>query len=356
MSERPEACAEKIVSQIATSIAVSERMHEVGDEVHARVHEVIRLEKKGAHKTAEDLLRIRELKREIRELLQAGLPKGMVAKDPIILSTDATPIQPGEFFKLNDVETDKETFVRGTAEMFLTEWSDKLVHGPDSISFPILLAEANLLKPDERISELKRVTWRKPMRNNVTFAIYARAFEKKPTGADRYCMEGEFGTSEGRTLTFFGIENDQPVARRAERNPYARSIFCRCNDCHKKNGDSSHTFNLETTLPPDILDVMKSSSAITAATLLEIITYALVTAGIEQNAHGELTGHGGLLGRVSDLSIPSDIEDILRKGHVLEIRSKGRKIRTGQHGLSLQSFEYKFPHQEDFARGIVAAG
>lgn len=87
-----------------------------------------------------------------------------------------------------------------------------------------------------------------------------------------------------------------------------------------------------------------------------VITYALVVAGTERNVQGELAMHSGFLGRVSDLPIPADIEDILRKGQLLEIRSTGRKIRTGQSGLSLQPFEYKFPHQSKFARGIVAAG
>lgn len=355
MSERPEACAEQIIRQLATSIALSERLHEVGDEVHARINAVVRLEKKGAHKTAEDLVQIRALKREIRELLQAGLPEGVTAEDPIILSMDETPIQQDGPDKFYDIESDSETFVRAHAPMFLTPWSNQFVHGPDVIIHPVILAEAHLLKPGERICELRTVTWRKPIQHDLDLAVYARAFEKRPTGSDPYALHGEFGTSDGRILTFMGIEKpDQPISKMADCNPYAKMVFCGCESCHKKNGADVHAFRLKKDVPPDTLEVLRESTAFRIATLLEILTYALLVAGTKRGYDGEVIAHSGLMSRVTNLPIPEGMEDILGGKKSLQLRNLGKRTVNRESGLSMMPFEYRFPHQSEFSRGIVA--
>ena len=246
--------------------------------------------------------------------------------------------------------------------MFLSEWSGQFVHGPDSIGFPILLAEANLLKPGERIRAIPRVTWRRPMTNDLTLAVYAQEFTKRPTAADPYAFDGQLQTTLGRTLSFYGIENGDPIRRQsAVPNPYAKALFCNCPRCYSRTQDGEHSFRLKDGFSPEHLGVLNGSAAVSAAALLELIVKGLVAVGMECDGDRVTSAHVGLLGQVSNLEIPEDFADILGGEKCLRLRGLRKRIRSSVHTsptaepLSLVSFEYSFPGQTNFSHGIAAA-
>ena len=85
------------------------------------------------------------------------------------------------------------------------------------------------------------------------------------------------------------------------------------------------------------------------ATLAELLTQGL-------NTTMAITGKGSrgnrVLGGIRDLELPDDMS--LVYGGSLRMKLLDENARKGRSGMTLMPFEYKFPHQLNSSKGIVA--
>lgn len=323
------------------------------------------LEAKGFNKTGEDLIEIRSLRSEIQAELKKAMENPGIPRCKCIITgpsqsaprKETTPR--GDLVSFDNLNTDHQTFATADTNMFFTEWSPNFIHGSDSMIHIMSLAET-LLQEGEKITALDRITWKKPMRHNLQLAVYAQEFANLPD-REKYIVEGSFTTSNGRKFTVFGMDNpNSPIKTRMTNNPYANRTICPCPDCCQTAPDGTQSFKIHEPPVSKCYEAFAKSKPLSAATLIEMLTLALFRTDETIN-NRERTKILKVLGGLSDLPIPEDMDVIFNGNHPgegnsrLEVRFLKGAEKKGQSGMTLMPFEYKFPHQKTFSRGIAAS-
>ncbi|EKD64192.1 MAG: hypothetical protein ACD_51C00051G0004 [uncultured bacterium] len=254
--------------------------------------------------------------------------------------------------ELKDVETDGRTYCVSTANLVLTPWSREFAHGSDML-IPITKACSSLLAPDERLISLDRISWKKPVTSNLKLTVREG---ESPFSPD-VSVDGRFRTSKGRVLSFGGVQiEDSPICETAPMNTFAEGTICECSDCCRKERDGTYRFNL--TLPdvPECLVEFEKSVPLSATTLVEILTTALVRADFFNEIQDGRRGRQvlRLMGGVSDMPIPLDMAEVFKEGATLTLKFDRAGIKKGQSGMTLVPFQFQFPHQPKFGKGIAA--
>lgn len=297
------------------------------------------LEQKGFRKTAEDLVRIRELRREIREGVEKLAINGVVG-----MRTIPTLKQTGH---IRNLETDSRNFASCDTEMFFGPWSREFVHGADAMLWPAALAE-KILQSGERISCMQRATWRKPITHNLRMAVYSEGCAGH-WGSDESSFDGTFVTTKGRRLEFKGCQNPAlPInVVSGTTNSFARGTVSPC----RNSGPQQCSFDLYPPAMPSDMQTLKESAPLRISTLVEMLSIALTQTDIVR--HGE---NGRVLCEVRDMPVPEDLSPIFDlDAEQLQVRFLGPETRKrGKSGFIIIPLEYKFPGQDDFSSAAIA--
>jgi len=253
----------------------------------------------------------------------------------------------GTSMNLFNIETNRKNFATAETKMFLTEWSNDFVHGPDSVLFVAKLAD-EILQHREEILNVPRITWKKPISGNLTLTV-CDTDSTRPEKDQDVVMDGEFLTTEGRELAFWGKNiRGSKVDTLAPRNPYAKAIFYD-SPLFIPGISGLRSFNLMES-PAEMIDLLDSSKPLLLATLMEIITIALFHAN-EGLSDGEVLK---LLGGIKNLHLPRKISDIFEDRSQLDIELLENQSRQGRSGMTLIPFKFRFAHQKTFSTGVMA--
>ncbi|MFA6521177.1 MAG: hypothetical protein WCT53_02220 [Candidatus Gracilibacteria bacterium] len=256
---------------------------------------------------------------------------------------------------ITNVQAVSSDAVSCDTQLFMTPgWSRDFAHGSDLMIAPCALA-ARLLNPGESIAGIKDVKWRKPVTSNIKLhAEVGPLYRHKES-----CFDGELVTSEGRTINFYGVLNpESPISYSVERNSIADCVIRTHGDyCHVGKDTTNFAILLPLNTPYD--EINKSGSMLTS-TIVEILTSAAERAFALRVQNGEVSSDHTLLrflGGIRNLEIPSDlrkIEDPTGRKR-LRIRFRDDKSIIGKSGLTLSTFEFKFPHQKGFSEAVMAS-
>lgn len=313
-----------------------------------KCNEMRSLEAKGIDKTLDDLMRIREIRHEVEELVGQLLRNAAVVDLGSNLPGIRTSgIDREQMVKLTDVHTDASSFATCDAGMFTSPWSREFVHGADATLHVGDLAQ-KILRPSEHIAGVKRITWRKPTATNLKLAVYARSFPDMDMSG--YNFDGALTTSEGRTLTFFAMPDEESPIRThmAESNPFAANILCPCDDCRKMRCGAT-LYRLHE-LPVGLNTALDHDFSLRMSTTLELLTLGIAHSNSE--AANDRSQVLKLLAGVNDLVIPESSRELCQG--VLAVRLFKDAAKRGKSGMELIPFEYRFPHMSKDRTGIVA--
>lgn len=168
-------------------------------------------------RSAEDERRIDELRDKIREASVVDLGSfGSEFKRRNDRAPQATQsVSPflGANGFLDYEQVSGDTFATGSTRIPNT-WSTGFIHGADSL-LPVTRLASRILRPDEVIRGLERVTWKKPMTSNLQIAVMRGPMGQDPSSV----MSGSLQTTQGQ-LTFEARLIDEPLRGiKQESNP-----------------------------------------------------------------------------------------------------------------------------------------
>lgn len=321
--------------------------------IEALVGELERIEGKGFNKTAEDVLRARQIEGELDDLSRLDIRMPFPPPCDLLREMARGGFQePGSTCQVADGQRDLllriqeqgSQFVTAETDMFASSWSPDFLHGSDTL-WPLLDLAKHILRDGERIRGVQRVTWRKPMTSNMQLAVMRDSSVRDANSA----LDGEIKTNEG-VLHFAGQLIDSPIRKSAVANPYVTDSICSCGQCCRKERNGTHQFSLRE--PRTNMDWVSALNdpALQAASLVEIVTVAMASVDIPQCRRAVLR----LMGGVSDLTLSRNPEDMFGRGKTLDLRIDQGGIKTGRSGMTIVPFTYMFPHQTRASRGFAA--
>lgn len=251
--------------------------------------------------------------------------------------------------ELCDLEVNRnQTLVTCDVGLFINEQNDgddPFAHAPDILLSAMSIAE-RLLRTDEKVSVLKRFIVNKPVKNNVRLIVYDKEhpFDENEDSAS---FIGELSTNQGRGLRFYGLENENdPIKNRAELNPYFHDLIL--NNSSKKTQDGRNIkFNLTQEGNQSIIEKLKNSDTLLLATLLELISNTI-------NDFLSEYSHLRLMGSLRNLVLPENIENLFQGDGEVQIQILWDTKKRHPSGMDLVRIEYKFAHQADFSKGMIA--
>ncbi|MFA6992375.1 MAG: hypothetical protein WC269_03800 [Candidatus Gracilibacteria bacterium] len=253
---------------------------------------------------------------------------------------------------LENLFVQEDRFATADLNLFFS-WARSLVHGSDSL-ISITNLVTKILRKGEELSILKEVSWRKPMRTNITAAVYGKDIDfKLLTDLERYCVTGKFLTTEGRVLSFMGTENqNRPIKEeRFPKNPFAAAMT---EGISYHDDDSEFQLMLRLRSMEDVFARrIESIPGLNVATLVELITI-LVSCSVQIVPElGEAARRGAAIQMASVNGIPlhQDIKNLcgdIRLGVDME------KAKTGKTGAKIIPFRCAIPNCDIDSGGMVA--
>lgn len=310
--------------------------------IHNLLSELEGIEQKGFKKTAEDSVRIKAISRELRELTTIDIcvpfscDQGDVNVDSSQVETDLASSL------LERIQVQGDSFATAETDMFTSSWSIDFLHGSDTL-LPVMALAESILRPDEVIEAVSRVTWRKPMTSNMQLAVMRGSVTSDPNSV----IDGVIKTNQGE-LTFMGQLIDAPMRWNQAPNPYVSNGICSCENCMTIKPDGTHSFSLHRMEMRDIGKPFQDP-AMQTASLAELVTIAVAKIDIPSCRRATLRLMGGLTG----IHLSEDPENMFAEGN-LDVRVDSEKIRKGKSGFTIIPFTYKFTHQPGVSRGFMA--
>jgi len=338
---------------------MAERCRPVRDQVIPLLGELKEVVRKGNGRSLNDMMyqaRLEEMVMQRLERIIAGNVSRFVSCVGSVMDSVDGETSQAEGIEdidmrdlLRNVYTDGHSFATCDARMIFTEWgAGDFVHGPDAL-FPVVQIAEKILQEGERIDAIERFSWRKPLKNDIKLAVYDK--EMPDMDKTEFVMEGSLRTSEGRVLSVMAMDNpEKPIEQITANNPFAVGTIIKSPSCYSIEDGGIHSFEI---FEPKVLgcyEAFNKNKSLSVGTLVEILTLALINVDSSENSGSVLR----MLGGISDLPIPKDMRDIFVEGSRLEVRFLPDQKKKGRSGLELVPFEFKFPHQETFARGIYA--
>lgn len=328
---------------------------EAGIYAREQYENVLRLLEGKVTKSNQDAEMI-ELLRRILKGFEIFVEAAKIIRDFIegVLKKNINSVEIGPKNLLQHIKVQGTTHVEAETNFFKTEWSADFVHGPDTLMFILELAKS-ILQPGEKITEINRITFRRPITHNVRLIIEDVSSPVAPGTLDGVLIDGELVTSRsGRVLRFFAKKiPDSPVQSQIEVNPFAQSVFCGCADHHRVFGDV-HSFALNpNALSPEIMNSLGNVPSMLAATMADLITTALSMI-CHPNQHEPRPDHLRLLLGLKKLQLPEGIDALLPNDGQLVIQMRPDKTRPGKSRFLLTPFEFRFPHQTTSGEGVIA--
>ncbi|MGE3278860.1 MAG: hypothetical protein AB7J40_03630 [Candidatus Altimarinota bacterium] len=266
----------------------------------------------------------------------------IISADPLLngLNGDKTPDGEGDIQLLEDVNVTSDQMAMAETNMFCSPWSSDFIHGADAI-FPIFELASKILKPGEKITGLKKIAWKRPMKTNMRLTVCRNLLEI-PKNAS---MEGVIETTEGN-LVFHSTQIEKPITRNWPKNPYAEQVICDCPNCLSVFREGLYAYSLKEPPVENWENHMREHPPLTAALLTELVTMGISRMPCESSVLR-------LMGGIEGLELPKSPEDIFRAG-VLEIQLQRKNAKTGRSGLQIIPFTFKFSYQRKKGSGFVA--
>jgi hypothetical protein len=251
---------------------------------------------------------------------------------------------------LTNVQTDGKHFVISDARMFTSPWSPSFVHGSDSL-FALGDTAAKILKPGERIAEMGKISWKKPITRNLRYTVFDHVLLVGQNRSNTH-LEGELTTTKGRRLQFFAeeIPDTYISIHQSDTNSLATISLDRSpRSCRRSAGEVVYKLRNPALELCQELDLDQPAQI---ATLVEMITWAAVDAN-ETMAVGRQPLR--LMGRVSGLVLPDRYEKVFQGPGTLRFKIHDDQTVRGNSGMEITPFEYEFSYMGKPGKGMLAS-
>lgn len=282
-------------------------------------------------------LRLRQLSEYLTEL------SSVIHQEEPLLDAQHMPV------KLHCLEIKNRLYASCEAEMFVCPTSRDFVHGPIAAYYATRLVE-RLLGPDEWLTEILSIRWKKPIINNLRLVVYDKAYPHSHT-TEEVCIEGSFHTNEGRVLLFYGVEiASSPIVNETGYNTYTMNMLIPFHfSPNRINGIFHILLNPIGAAASD--SRLDQSKPLIIYTLLDVLSLGILNIRKQENGENRC-----LLGSVKHFRLKKGFDTQVKSGLDLEIRTYDHRIRWSQHsGLCIVPFEFRFvPYQEAFGIGMLA--
>lgn len=272
-----------------------------------------------------------------------------------IIENEGMSISPHErTVELMNIETDGTHFINADTRLFFCPSNNECVHAPITLLFITTLVE-KIMIPGEILTSLTKVTWWEPIRNNLKLFLFVDN-EQNPLCLEKCSITGEFSTSIGRRLYFYGVQQEgSPVINDGGRNHYSQQ-FLKGTTIRYDHKDE--VFRLE--IHPSAIDWCREQKHLSlsafVSTFLDIIDIGIINARRLQMRQLEYLPM--LCIGKKNVFLPANMNDLLKikNGPVLEIKLLKDKTHLSRNtGLRIIHYYYRFlPIQTTFSEVVFA--
>lgn len=228
---------------------------------------------------------------------------------------------------IGEVHTDGQSFASTKLILFKSQWSRSFAHGADSLISICALVD-KILQPEEKITEINQVSWKKPMQSNISMLATSSQLSPEQMPGE-LAVEGSFSTSTNRNIYFYGVQDQtDPILYRAIRNPNVDII-------QDFSFSDSHCYRA-------IVGTNDVHTTYIPSTLVELVTLAVDSSFNIQFGTRELA----LLASISSVRTPANFSDFVSQRPKIEVKFDIFNSKEGKSGMTLMPFDFSVSGEE----------
>ena len=244
---------------------------------------------------------------------------------------------------ITDIDSDGDSYISCIGSLFHCPLSSDHIHGP-IIAYHVAVAAETLLKSDERLVEIERITWRKVCRTEVRILV-VDAGRRSLEQAERCIVQGVIVTSGKRRFEFQALEipENPVVAEVADSEPTA-NVFATGKFRIDREKDV-YEMDLDTSFITDFITKERKTGSFMLYSLLDLLS-RFVSSVSPTDETGPL-----LFCTLAEFPIPKK----LSKKVSLDIRIRRKDAVRSRSGFLLIPADVRLhPHQSSYGEGWFA--